>query len=95
MNIATFVMAMITPMVARILIALGMQVVTITGMAVVTTTLRGYLMSNLAAVPAAGFQLFLLAGGGTALGMILGACATRTLMLSIEKGTKILGANAT
>lgn len=93
MKFGAFLLAMVSPLVGRILLALGFQVVTLTGMELVMSTLKSMLLTNLNSIPAAGLQLFALAGGGTGLGIILGAIATRLVLINIEKSVRILGVN--
>lgn len=93
MKLGTWLLAMVQPLLGRILFALGFQVVTITGMELVINTLKTQLLAHLAAVPAGALQLFALAGGGTALGIILGAIATRVLLFNIERSVRLLGVN--
>lgn len=93
MNIGTWLLAMVSPLIGRILITLGFQVVTITGMELIMLTLRAQLVSNLNSLPAVGLQLFALAGGGTGLGIILGAIATRVVLFNIQASVRLLGVN--
>lgn len=94
MKVGTWLAAMMQPLVARVLVALGMQVVTITGMGVAIGTIKNLFLQHIGAVPAAGFQLALLAGVGTAFGMIFGAITFRLALWQIQNATKILGANS-
>lgn len=94
MKIGTWLAAMMQPLVAKILLALGLQVVTIGGVAVAITTLKNLFLSHIAQVPQAGFQLALLAGVGTAFGMIFGAITFRIAMWTLQRGTQILGSAA-
>jgi len=82
---------MVKPLAAKLLMALGFQVVTISGMVATIATLKGTFMSHIGAVPAAGMQLALLGGAGEAIGIIFGAIATRIALWQIQQGTKILG----
>lgn len=91
MNLAVFLAAMVRPLVAKVLLALGFQVVAITGMVAALDTLKGMFLANVAAVPAAGLQLALLGGAGEGMGIIFGAIATRLALWQIQNGTKILG----
>jgi hypothetical protein len=50
-------------------------------------------MSGLGGLSADMFNLFLLAGGGQALGIITGALTTKLLLWQVQKATKILGVN--
>jgi hypothetical protein len=91
MGAGTWLAAMMGTLTAKVLLALGFQVVTITGVAVAMTTLRTMIITHLGAVPAAGFQILLLAGLGTGLGMLLGAAAFRLALWQIQSSVKILG----
>lgn len=91
MGAGTWLAAMMGTLTAKVLLALGFQVVTITGLAVAMGTLRTMVITNLGAMPAAGFQLALLAGLGTGLGIVLGAVAFRLALWQIQSSVKILG----
>lgn len=93
MKFGTWLLAMMQPMVAKVLLALGFQVVTITGVVVSVTTLKNLFVSHMGVVPAAGFQLAMLAGCGEGFGMIFGAITFRVALWQIGNATKILGAN--
>lgn len=82
---------LMAPLTARVLMALGFQVVTITGVSLVLDQLKGMVITQFGAVHAAGFQMALLAGVGTALGILFGAIATRLALWQIQQGTKVLG----
>lgn len=90
----TWLAAMMQPLVARVLVALGFQVVTITGMAAAIGQLKALFLSHVASVPAAGFQLALLAGAGTAFGMIFGAITFRLAMWQLQSATRLLGVSS-
>jgi hypothetical protein len=94
MGIGTWLAAMMTTLTAKVLLALGFQVVTITGVAVAMATLRTMIITNMGAVPAAGFQLALLSGVGTALGIVMGAVAFRLALWQIQSSVRILGVGA-
>lgn len=83
--------SMVQPLVARVLLALGFQVVTITGMSVAIGQIKSLFLGYVTTVPAAGMQLAVLAGVGTAWGMIFGAIAFRLAMWQIQSATRILG----
>jgi hypothetical protein len=94
MPIAAWLMAMLTPMTARILLALGFSVVTVAGFDVALGTLKDLFISWTNQIPAAGFQLALLAGCGEALGIIFGAITTRIMIWKIQNTTRILGVSS-
>lgn len=93
MKIGTWVLALIQPIMARILAALGFSVVTIVGFDAAVDGLRNQLISRVNELPADVLGVFLLAGGGYGLGMILGAVAVRVMLWQIKNATKILGVN--
>jgi hypothetical protein len=92
MPIGTWLLAMISPLVGRVLVALGLSVVSVTGMNVVLDSLRTQFVAGMQTLPAAGLQLALLGGAGTAMGIIFGACATRLIILGANGSLKRLGA---
>lgn len=93
-NLSVWLAAMCKPLVARVLIALGFQVITLTGMDVTIDAIKTLMYSYIGGIPAAGLQLALLGGFGTALGIILGAIATRLALWQIQQGTRILGVSS-
>ena len=93
MKIGTWLFALISPAIGRILTALGLSVVSIAGMDLIFTQLKTGLVSGLGGLSADMFNVFLLAGGGQALGMITGALATRLMLWQVQNSMKILGVN--
>jgi hypothetical protein len=93
MKIGTWLLSMLTPLAGRLLTALGFSVVSIVGMEAILTQLKTALMSGLGGLSADMFNLFLLAGGGQALGIITGALTTKLLLWQVQNATKILGVN--
>lgn len=93
MKIGTWLLSMLTPLAGRLLTALGFSVVSIVGMEAILTQLKSSLMSGMGGLSADMFNLFLLAGGGQALGIITGALTTKLLLWQVQNATKILGVN--
>lgn len=93
MKLGTWLLAMVQPLLGRILVALGFEVVTITGLAAIVNELKGQAVSGLSMLSPEMLNLFLLSGGATGLGIILGALATKLLLWQIQSATKILAAN--
>jgi hypothetical protein len=92
-SLSAFLLAMITPMLGRILTALGFAVVSVVGFDIAITTLKNLFLLHVGAVPAAGLQMALLAGAGQAMGIIFGAITTRLLLWKASQVTRILGVN--
>lgn len=93
MKLGTWILSLLQPAMARILAALGFSVVSITGMDAIFTQLKSQLVSGLYALPVDVLNVFLLVGGGQALGMIVGAAVTRLLLWKVQSATRILGVN--
>lgn len=94
MKLGTWLLAMCEPLLGRILASLGMSVVTIVGMSAVIGQLKTQFVSEMGGLPSDMLNLFLLSGGGVALGMIFGAVSTRVMLWQIQNATKILGKNS-
>lgn len=91
MPLATFLLSMAASLVGRVLTALGMSVVTITGFDLVIGELKSSLTSSASSLPADALNLFLLAGGGSGVGIIFGAINVRVALWMIQRASKIVG----
>lgn len=91
MKIGTWLLSLVEPMLAKILLTLGFSVVSIVGMDAVLTGLKNLIVSQFSAMPAdwLAFALYLYIGKG--IGIIFGACATRMLLWSAQNATSMLG----
>lgn len=93
MKLGTFLMALVEPMIGRILVTLGLSIVTITGFQQVVGILQDQLVSRVNALPSTTLQVFLIGGGGVGISMIVAAIAVRVMMWQVMNAKKILGAN--
>jgi Protein of unknown function (DUF2523) len=91
MSLTAWLFAILSPAIARIMVALGFSVVTITGLDAAISSIKSSLTANLGGLPTDMLQIFHYAGGGIGLGMILGALATRLMIIKINSSMKILG----
>lgn len=91
MKIGAWLLALIEPMIAKILIAVGFSLVSIVGVNTVVQQLKSQLHSTMGSLSGDILGLFLLAGGGTGLGMVMGAITTRLLLWQAQKATQFLG----
>lgn len=91
MKLGLWLAAMMKPLVARVLIALGFQVVTLTGVTVAVASLRSMFIQHMNEVATAGLQLALLAGVGEAFSIVFGAIAFKVALWQIQQSTRILG----
>lgn len=92
MPLGAFLLGMVGSLTARVLLSLGFSVVTITGVTFALDHFRDLLVSNVGGLPADIYDLFMLAGGGVALNILLSAVAFRLSYWSITKSVRILGA---
>lgn len=90
MKFGVFLMALVEPMLAKLLLALGFSVVSIVGVDAALAQVKGMVVSNLGGLGAImDFALYMWMG--KALGIIFGACATKLMLWNIQNATKILG----
>jgi hypothetical protein len=75
MNIAAWLVAMVGPLAAQVLIALGLTAVTFTGGTAALSALRTIMLDHVSGVPASVVQLLGLLGVWEALGIWFGAMA--------------------
>lgn len=86
--------ALAGPITARVLIALGFSVVTVTGVAVSVTAIKQQIIANLQAAPLSMLQMIGLSGGWVALGLIFGAMTWCVSFWMLTKAQSILGSAA-
>ena len=79
-----------TPILARILLAVGFSAVTFVGADAVVGQIRGMIISNLNGAPLAGLQLAGLAGVWQALGMVFGAITFTVTMFGLTKAVRLV-----
>lgn len=89
--LGAWLLTLVQPLVGRVLMALGFQVVSIVGVVAVLDQLKSMIVNGLGDIPAAGLQLALLGGAGEGLGIIFGAIATRLALWQIQNSVRILG----
>ena len=80
-------------MIGRILVTLGLSIVTVAGFQQVVNILQDQLIARVNALPVTTLQVFLIGGGGVGISMIVSAIAVRVMMWQVMNAKKILGAN--
>lgn len=94
MKVGTWILSLVRPILGKILMSLGFSVVSIVGMEAILSQIRSQLVAGLGGMSADMFNVFLLAGGGQALGIITGALTTKLMLWQVQNATKILGKGA-
>jgi len=94
MKLGTWLLSLLEPAIAKILLALGFSVVSIVGFDTAIGAVKTMLVTNVNALPGDMLQIFLFAGGGKAFGIIFGAVAVKITLWQIQSATKILGVNS-
>ncbi|MBB4842211.1 hypothetical protein HNP55_000706 [Paucibacter oligotrophus] len=79
-----------TPILARILMAIGFSVVTFAGASAVVTQLRQLIITNLGGAAGAGLQIAGLAGVWDALGMVFGAVSFTVTLWGLTKSVRLV-----
>lgn len=93
MKIGTWLLSLVQPFIAKVLLALGFSVVTITGFEAAVDQVKSQLIGSVNSLPMDMLNVFLLAGGGKGIGIILAAVAVKVMLWQISSATKILGNN--
>lgn len=90
MKFGTFLLALVEPMLGKILLALGFSVVSIVGVEVAMNAVKLIAingMNGLGGIIEFGLYIWL----GKGLGVIFGACTFKLALWNIQNATKILG----
>lgn len=91
MKLGVWLLSMVEPLLAKVLLGLGFSVVSIVGMDSVIGALKDSVVDGFNDMPAdwIDFALYLWVGKG--LGIIFGAITTRMALWSIQNATSMLG----
>lgn len=90
MKLGAWLVAMMQPLLAKILVSLGFSVVSITGLTAITNSLKTQAATGLSLLDPGIAALFGLAGGPEGLGIIIGACTTKLMLWTLQSSTKII-----
>lgn len=93
MKIGTWLLSMMQPLIAKILLSLGFSVVSIVGMDAVLGALKTTLISNINSMPVVWLEFALYLWLGKGIGIIFGACTTKLMLWTIQNATSMLGKN--
>jgi hypothetical protein len=94
MNFLAALVGLTGPIVARVLISLGFSIVTITGVAVSLTTIKGHVQLSLNSAPMAILQLAGLGGAWEALALVFGAATFVASLYVASSATRLVGAGS-
>jgi hypothetical protein len=89
-SLTTWLLAMVQPLIARILVVLGLSVVTMGGTTVAMQAFVDHVQAQWSGIPAALLSLLHLAGIAQALTVIGSAIATRLFLLSLRASSAFL-----
>jgi hypothetical protein len=93
MKLGTWLLSMMQPLLAKILLSLGFSVVSIAGMDALLSTLKAAFVSNINAMPSVWLEFALYLWIGKGIGIIFGALTTKLMLWSIQNATSMLGKN--
>ncbi|PAT43507.1 DUF2523 domain-containing protein [Vandammella animalimorsus] len=93
MNLAIWLLGLVKPIIGRVLLALGISLVTITGFNVTINVVKNQLIGNVNGLPVDLLNLFLYSGMGEAIGIIFGAITTKLLMIQASGALKFINNN--
>ena len=87
-------LAIVSGVVARVLLSIGFAVVTVKGVDVAIDTVINMLKTAESSLPSDVHNLFLMAGGGYCLNMICAAISFRLSYWALTKSVRVLGVKA-
>ena len=90
MTFAAFLAGMVPSLVAQVFLALGIGVLTITGIDIVFGEMEALLVTHLGTIAGIGAGLLGLAGVGQAIGYIVGAWTARVTLVALTNATKFV-----
>lgn len=88
MPFAVFLLAMVLPIAKRVLVALGISIVTYTGLSLVLSNLQSYVISSIGGMTGAASQVAAMLGFQESVGIILAAVATKFAMAQLTHWAK-------
>jgi hypothetical protein len=94
MKLGTWLLSMMQPLIAKILVTLGFSVVSIVGMDSVLNAMKSSIVAGFSSMPSVWVEFALYLWIGKGIGIIFGACTTKLLLWSIQNATSVLGKNA-
>jgi hypothetical protein len=83
-TLAAFLLSITGSIATRVLTALGIGVFSYAALTTLATTVSNAVITNFNSMPTFAFNIVLLAGGGQAIGIILGAFIARASLMAIK-----------
>lgn len=93
MKLGTWLLAMMQPLIAKILLSLGFSVVSIVGMDALLSSLKSAFVANINAMPVVWLEFALYLWIGKGIGIIFGALTTKLMLWTVQNATSMLGKN--
>lgn len=93
MKFGTFLLALVEPLAAKLMLAMGFSIVSIVGVEAVVGQVKNMLIANVNSMPVDMLNFALFVGIGQALGLIFGAVTTKLTLWAITNATQFLGKN--
>lgn len=90
-SLGAWLLTMVQPLLGKILMVLGFQVVSIVGITLVVDQVKGMAIGYFQGIPTMALQFLLLGGLSQGMGIIFGAVATRIALWQIQNSVRILG----
>lgn len=86
-GLGNWILSLVEPLIVRIMATLGLSVGVFKGLMEFIETFEEYVVSSVKSLPSDILGLFLLAGGGEALSIILSAVSVRLFIAGIKNST--------
>lgn len=90
MKIAEWILALAGPFIRRILIALGVGVISFAGLTLLANQVRDQVLSNLSGLTGDAYQVIAMSGAFEAVGILLGGLAARAALMAMERFGRVV-----
>lgn len=89
MKIFDWLMLVVGPLAKRVLIALGIGVVSYSGLALVADQIKDEVLSSLSGLSGAGYSVIAMTGFFEAVGILLGALSARVALMVVDRLARV------
>lgn len=92
MPLAVWLLALVGPLVKKVLVALGVGVISYAGLAMIGAQVQNAVLSSWGGLGGSALQIVSLAGLPEAIGITLGALNARIALIAVQRFGKVAGA---
>lgn len=84
-NLGAWLVSLAGPIVRRVLIALGVGVVSYSGLSLLVSAVKDRVLENLGGLSGSAYQVVAMSGAFEAVGILLGALSARAALMAVDR----------